>query len=69
MSKNTHARQHLYFLDNKGAYDNVNRTLLWDQLLSLGATPAMVNVIKKLYKDTIYNIHWEGFQSGDLEAS
>jgi len=47
----------------------VDRTLLWDQLLKLGATVATVNVIKKLYKGTIYNIHWEGFQSGDLEAS
>jgi hypothetical protein len=49
-----HARQPLYccFLDLKGAYDRVNRTLLWEALQRLGVPGRMLAAIQSLYANS-----------------
>ena len=49
-----HAKQPLYccFLDLKGAYDRVNRVLLWEALRRLGIDGRMLSAIQSLYANS-----------------
>ena len=54
--------KHLYtcFLDLKGAYDRVQRPLLWQLLQRLGVHGVMLRAIQSLYKDSGLTIHING---------
>ena len=39
------------FMDLSGAYDNVDRELLFNKLASMGATPQTIAVLRSLYTD------------------
>jgi hypothetical protein len=49
-----HTKQPLYccFLDLKGAYDRVNRVLLWEALRRLGIDGRMLSAIQSLYANS-----------------
>ena len=40
---------HMCFIDLQKAYDNVDRTLLWQVLTRIGVTPQMIAVIRQFY--------------------
>ena len=54
--------KHLYtcFLDPKGAFDRVQRPLLWQVLQRLGIHGVMLRAIQSLYKDSGLTIHING---------
>ena len=48
------------FLDLKGAYDRVNRDLLWEVLRRLGIDGRMLGAVQALYADNSMSINVEG---------
>ena len=51
------------FLDHKGAYDRVQRPLLWQVLQRLGIHGVMLKAIQSLYTDSGLTIHiWQAWQ-------
>lgn len=54
IDRQSHVRQPLYccFLDLKGAYDRVNRTLLWEVLRRLGIEGHILAAIQSLYANS-----------------
>ena len=53
----------------QGAFDNVHRVTLWQQLAKLGASPATIQVVKNLYSHTVYNIHLDDFKFEGVQAT
>ena len=54
IDRQNHAKQPLYccFLDLKGAYDRVNRVLLWESLRRLGIDGRLLSAIQSLYANS-----------------
>ena len=62
LSESHHARTPLYacFLDLKGAYDKVQRPLLWQALQQLGVHGRMLTAIQSLYNSSTLRVHVSG---------
>jgi hypothetical protein len=65
------ARKPLYccFLDLKGAFDRVPRTLLWEALQRRGVHNRMLAAIQSLYADALYAIHIRGRHGEKIQSS
>ena len=62
--------KHMYtcFLDLKGAYDRVQRPLLWQVLRHLGIHGVMLRAIQSLYEDSGLAIHINGKRGKILQS-
>jgi len=51
------------YVDLKAAFDSVDRTALWQLLLSVGLPHRMVELFKALYTDTVSCVRADGCES------
>ena len=54
------------FLDIKGAYDNVDRELLWDILQYEGIDDDFVELLREIYRDNQVQVAWEGRKGNEM---
>ena len=55
--------QWVAYVDLKAAFDSVDRTALWQLLLSVGLPHRMVELFKALYTDTVSCVRADGCES------
>ena len=63
-----HKPLYVCFLDLKGAYDQVNRVLLWEALRRLGVSGHMLGALKSMYADCSVAVKIGGRASPSLPS-